>query len=113
VSPQVVNGEVVGRLRFAGDAPEGLRQNQRLTARVVLDERPDSLMVERGPFLEVSGGRYAYFVEDGVAERRPVETGVASLNAVEILSGAAAGDRVVVSGVEAFGDAGSVRLSGL
>jgi hypothetical protein len=38
---------------------------------------------------------------------------VASLNAVEILSGAAAGDRVVVSGVEAFGDAGSVRLSGL
>jgi HlyD family secretion protein len=113
VSPQVVNGEVVGRLRFAGDAPEGLRQNQRLTARVVLDERPDSLMVERGPFLEVSGGRYAYFVEAGVAERRPVETGVASLNAVEILSGAAAGDRMVVSGVEAFGDAGSVRLSGL
>lgn len=111
VSPQVVNGEVVGRLAFIGSVPTGLRQNQRLSARILLDEKADTLMVERGPFLE-SGGGFAYFVEGGVAERRPVETGIASLDAVEILSGASVGDRIVVSGIDAFGNAGRVRLAG-
>jgi HlyD family secretion protein len=111
VSPQVVNGEVVGRLQFVGATPAGLRQNQRLSARILLDEKPDALMVERGPFLETSGGRYAYFVSDGIAERRPVETGIASVDAVEILAGASAGDRIVIAGADIFGDADRVRLS--
>ncbi|HEX7037120.1 MAG TPA: HlyD family efflux transporter periplasmic adaptor subunit [Pseudomonadales bacterium] len=113
VSPQVVNGEVVGRLRFVDGAPERLRQNQRLSARIVIEEIPETLLVERGPFLESSGGRYAWFVENGIAERRPLTTGAVSLDAVEILEGAEPGDRIVVSGVDAFGDAGSVRLAGL
>src|SRR3546814_4379920 len=53
VSPEVVNGEVNARLRFAeGQQPPGLRQNQRLSSRIVLDTRKNVLMVERGPFLE-------------------------------------------------------------
>ena len=113
VSPQVVNGRVVGRLRFDGEPPAGLRQNQRVTARIVLDEKADALLVERGPFLEAGQGRFAYRVRDGIAERVPLATGVASLDAVEIIDGAEVGDRIVVSGVEALGDAGRVRLSGL
>lgn len=113
VSPQVVNGEVVGRLRFDEAPPPGLRQSQRLTARIVLDEKPDVLMVARGPFLEEGQGRLAYRVTGDLAERVPVTTGAASLNAVEIVDGLKAGDRIVVSGMDALGDAGSVRLSGL
>lgn len=112
VSPEVVNGEVVSRLQFVGDKPAGLRQNQRLSARILLDEKPNALMVERGPFMETGGGNTAYIVHDGVAERRPLQTGVASLDAVEILSGADVGDRIVVSGADAFGDAERVRISG-
>lgn len=112
VSPEVVNGEVASRLEFVGDKPDGLRQNQRLTARILLDEKADVLMVERGPFLEAGGGNVAYVVEDGVAERRSVRTGAASLDAVEILSGAEVGDRIVVSGADAFGDAERIRIAG-
>ena len=39
VSPEVVNGEVSARLRFDGQQPEQLRQNQRLSVRVLLDRR--------------------------------------------------------------------------
>jgi HlyD family secretion protein len=112
VSPEVVAGEVVSRLRFKDKQPPGLRQNQRLSARIVLDTRRNALMVERGPFLEQSGGTSAYVVVDGVATRRPIRTGVSSLSNVEILEGLQPGERIVVSGSDQFANAQSVRISG-
>ena len=113
VSPEVVNGEVTARLRFDdGQQPPGLRQNQRLSARIVLDTREDVLMVERGPFLEQDGGRVAWVVEGSSAVRRPIQAGASSLNAVEIVSGLQEGERIVVSGTDQFDNADRVRLSG-
>ncbi|HMG57907.1 MAG TPA: HlyD family efflux transporter periplasmic adaptor subunit [Kofleriaceae bacterium] len=111
VSPEVVDGNVATRLEFVGQRPAGLRQNQRLTARILIEERPDVLKIERGPFLETGGGNTAYFVVDGIAERRPIRTGAVSLDAVEIVSGARLGDRLVVTGADAFGDAQRVRIA--
>ncbi|MEP6634447.1 MAG: efflux RND transporter periplasmic adaptor subunit [Luteimonas sp.] len=112
VSPEVVNGEVVTRLRFDGKQPPGLRQNQRLSARIVLDTRRNVLMVERGPFLEQDGGRFAYVVDNGKAVRRPIVTGTSSLNAVEIISGLQPGERIVVSGSDLFANAPRIRITG-
>ena len=113
VSPEVVNGEVTARLRFDDDQqPPGLRQNQRLSARIVLDTREDVLMVERGPFLEQDGGRFAWVVEGSSAVRRPIQAGASSLGAVEIVSGLEEGERIVVSGTDQFANADRVRISG-
>jgi HlyD family secretion protein len=111
VSPEVVEGNVATRLEFVDQRPAGLRQNQRLTARILIEERPNVLKVERGPFLDAGGGNSAYFYVDGVAERRPLRTGAISLDAVEILGGANEGDEIVVSGSDTFGDAQRVRIS--
>lgn len=113
VSPEVVNGEVSSRLRFSDAQPPGLRQNQRLSVRIVLDTRRNVLKVERGPFLEQNGGRFAWVVTDGIAEKRPIRTGVSSLSSVEIIEGLKPGDRIVVSGVERLGEGERVRISGL
>jgi HlyD family secretion protein len=110
VSPEVVNGTVSSRLVFGDVKPAGLRQNQRLTARILIEERKDVIMVERGPFLESGGGHSAYFLDGDVAERRTIRTGAISLDAVEILEGAKPGDRIVVSGADAFDDAERVRI---
>ncbi len=112
VSPEVVNGEVSARLRFSDKQPAGLRQNQRLSARIVLDTRRNVLNVERGPFLEQGGGLSAYVMDGDIAVKRPLRTGVSSLGAVEILDGANVGDRIVVSGSDQFGDAERIRISG-
>lgn len=112
VSPEVVNGEVAARLRFSEKQPAGLRQNQRLSARIVLDTRRNVLNVERGPFLEQGGGLSAYVMDGDIAVKRPLRTGVSSLGAVEILDGAKVGDRIVVSGSDQFGDAERIRISG-
>ena len=113
VSPEVVNGEVTARLRFEeGQQPPNLRQNQRLSARIVLDTRENVLMVERGPFVEQDGGRFAWVVEGGSAVRRPIQVGTSSLGAVEIVSGLQEGERIVVSGTDQFNSADRVRISG-
>ncbi|HTL13982.1 MAG TPA: efflux transporter periplasmic adaptor subunit, partial [Thermomonas sp.] len=46
------------------------------------------------------------------AVRKPIQTGAASLDAVEIVSGLKAGDRIVVSGTDQFDSADRVRISG-
>jgi HlyD family secretion protein len=111
VSPEVVEGNVATRLEFVDARPAGLRQNQRLTARILIEERANVLKVERGPFLETGGGNVAYVVEDGVAERRSIKTGAVSLDAVEIVSGAVVGDQIVVTGADGFRDAPRVRIA--
>lgn len=111
VSPEVVNGEVVARLRFKDRQPPGLRQNQRLSARILLDTRRNVLMVDRGPFMEQGGGTSAYVMDGDTAVKRPIQTGASSLGAVEIVSGAKEGDRIVVSGSDLFGDAERVVIN--
>ncbi|KRG84518.1 ABC transporter permease [Stenotrophomonas daejeonensis] len=111
VSPEVVNGEVVARIRFSDQQPPGLRQSQRMSARILLDTRKDVVKVERGPFVEQSGGRYAWVVNGSTASRRPVTFGVSSLGEVEIVEGLQPGEKVVVSGTDLFGDAERVSIN--
>jgi HlyD family secretion protein len=111
VSPEVVDGQVSGRIRFGDVKPAGLRQNQRLTTRILMDEHPNVLMVERGPFVDTGAGRVAYVVRDGVAVRTPIEVGATSLNAVEIVSGLKEGDRIVISGTDQFNGVQRVAIN--
>lgn len=114
VSPEVVNGEVVARLRFDdGSQPPGLRQSQRLTARILLDTRSDVLMVARGPFVDQDGGRVAYVLDGTTAVRRPITVGASSLSMVEIVEGLQPGDRIVIAGTDQFDNADRIRISGL
>jgi len=109
VSPEVEQSEVKGRVRFTGTPPPGLRQNQRVSVRIVLDQRRDVLQVERGAFVDAGGS--AYLVDGDLARRTPVKLGAMSVSAVEILSGLAPGQHIIVSSVSDFDDAPLVRLA--
>jgi HlyD family secretion protein len=111
ISPEVVRNNVLVRVRFAGAQPAGLRQSQRVSARILIEERPNVLMVARGPFLDAHGGRFIYVVDGGVAVRRPIRTGATSVSAVEILEGLSPGQKVVIAGSESFDDAATVRIN--
>ena len=112
ISPEVVGNQVLARVRFDGEQPPGLRQNQRITATVLFEERPDVVMLQRGPFLEAHGGRFAYVVDaDGVATRRPIRIGATSVSAVEVIEGLAPGERVVIAGSDGFDNAERVAIN--
>lgn len=112
VSPEIVNNEVGSRIRFTGDTPANLRQNQRLTTRILMEEQLDVLMLQRGQFLDSGGGRIAYVLDDdGLATRRPISIGARSLAAVEIQGGLAEGDKVVISSIDQFQGAETVLVT--
>jgi len=112
VSPEIINNQVASRIRFIGDGPTNLRQNQRLTTRVLLSEFKDVLMVQRGQFLDSGAGRIAYVInENQMAERRQIQTGARSLGSVEIIAGLEPGDTIVVSNLDPFRGADTVLLT--
>ncbi|QBF82013.1 HlyD family efflux transporter periplasmic adaptor subunit [Shewanella maritima] len=109
ISPEVRNREVVARVRFTPTDELSLRQNQRLSARVLLEHRPDVLMVKRGDFLN-HGGASAFVVNDDVASLAEVTLGARSMSHVEVIAGANEGDVWVVSGTEEFGRDKQIQL---
>lgn len=108
VSPEVKDNEVSGRLKFADNAPMGLRQNQRVNVRIIMDSRKDVVKVERGAFVDAGGT--IYVVDGAMAHRRTARLGAMSVGEVEILSGASPGERLVISSLSDFNDAPEVRL---
>ena len=119
ISPEIENNQVSGRVRFAKvdhqgeslSSPQGLRQNQRLTTRILMEHKLDVLTVQRGQFLQSGNGRIAYLVKDGIAERRSIITGARSLSEVEIVSGLQAGDSIIISGTDQFNGADTVLIT--
>lgn len=111
MSPQVVDNNVQVRLRFIRETPGGLRQNQRLTTTIFLERYTDTLIVERGQFVESGSGRTVYVVKDGIAKRRNIKLGAMSLSTVQILSGVQEGEAIITSNTDAFDDADSVLIN--
>ncbi|WP_426106896.1 efflux RND transporter periplasmic adaptor subunit [Massilia sp. TSP1-1-2] len=111
LSPEVVKNQVLARVRFDGAQPKGLRQSQRVTARLLIEEKPNVVLLPRGPFVESEGGRFAYVVQNGVAVRTPITMGATSITAVEILAGLKPGDKVVIAGTDTFANAARVSIN--
>ncbi len=110
VSPEVEGTQVRGIVAFSGTPPEGLRQNQRVNARLILETRDDVLKVGRGPFVESGGGRAAYLLDGNMAERVEIRVGATSVSEVEILSGLSEGDRIIISDSTRFEEAKRIFL---
>lgn len=112
VSPEILQNQVTARVRFKGDMPPGLRQNQRLTTRILMEEKEQVLTLQRGQFLDSGGNRVAYVLDsDDVAHRTSIAVGARSLSAVEIVEGLKEGDVVVISSIDQFEGADTVIVT--
>ena len=97
ISPEVRSGQVTGRVKFAGEQPPGLRQSQRGSIRIVIEQRAKALKFERSSDI-VPGTKTVYVVDGDQAVLTPVELGAASVGEIEVLKGLKPGDQVVISG---------------
>lgn len=96
ISPEVINGGVSARIRFTETLPANLRQSQRLTAKILLENKPDVLIVNRGSFFDGFRG-HVYRVSDNKAVRVPVVLGGSNLRHMEVVDGLQPGDTIIIS----------------
>jgi HlyD family secretion protein len=110
VSPEIVGNQITARAVPDEQWPEGLRQNQRVSARLVFESKKNVLKLPRGAFVEASGGRSAYVVDGSMATRRAITLGSVGASEVEIVSGLREGDRVILSDTSPFGNVNTLIL---
>lgn len=79
---------------MAGLPPLG--DGYRVQARIVIDEAADVLLVPTGALFRHGGAWATFVLADGRAARRELEIGRRNDTVAEVLSGLAAGDRVVL-----------------
>jgi len=111
ISPEVEGSRVRTRVEFVGEAPENLKQNQRVSTRLLLENKKGVLKVQRGPFLENGSGRQAYVIDDGIATLQAIRVGSLSISEVEIVSGLEVGDQIIISDTSRFEGAERVLLT--
>jgi HlyD family secretion protein len=109
ISPEVSNRQVTTRVRFDEQAMPELRQNQQVTARMLLEYKEDVLKVRRGSFTQ-AGGFVAYKVQDNIAQKVSIQLGASSMREVEVLSGLELNDQIIISNYQNFISADTILL---
>ncbi len=113
IYPEVVSDAFTVDIDFAGAPPPGLRRGQRLTIELSFGASTQSLIVERGGFVQHSGGRWVYLIaEDGRSARRaPVRFGRQNPRYLEVLEGLRPNDRIVTSSYTTFNDVDELEFT--
>jgi len=104
IYPQIANGTFRVDLHFEAPAPQGIHTGQAIDIKLELGGTTSARMLPNGPFYQDTGGNWAFVVSpDGTfASRRNVRLGRRNPQNVEVVSGLETGEKVIVSGYEAF-----------
>ncbi len=105
-------GSVKLRATFA-NADNALFPNQFVNARLLVDTLGDVLLAPNAAVQLGQNGPFVYLVKNGkTAEARSVKTGPSDAAHTVIESGLAAGDSVVIDGVDRLRDGAAIRFAG-
>ena len=106
VYQEVVGGTFEVDLRFQGSMPPNIRTGQSYHINLELGEPEESTLVSLGSFFNSTGGQWIYVVDPsgGFATKRNIKIGRKNPKNYEIIEGLNAGEKVITSGYDLFGD---------
>ena len=111
ILPEIQNGTV--KLIVTLEQPNNpvLRHRLRVDANIITEQKSHSLIAETGPAINGRGKQDVYVLESGRAVKKNLDIGVGDGKVVEILQGAKAGDKLVISDVSQFKHLDSFRVT--
>ena len=106
VFPEVRSGKFKAEFRFSGEQPSNIRARQTYYLNLQLGQPESGILIPRGTFYQKTGGKWIYGVlpEGGKAVRREIRIGRQNPQFYEVLEGLEAGEKVITSGYDNFGD---------
>ena len=111
ILPEIQNGTIKLLVNLAQPRNPHLRNKMRVDVAVVTERRTNVLVVDSGPAFNGRGPQPAFVVRDGVARKTTLDLGAGDGKVVEIVGGARAGDRVVVSDTADFKHRDTIRIT--
>jgi membrane fusion protein (multidrug efflux system) len=113
ISPRVDSESGTVRVTLAVDGRTGgLRPGMFARARIVYEIREDTLLVPAAAVLAEDAQASVFVVEDGIAKRRAITTGLESGERIEVTSGLEGSEQVIVVGQSALRDGTPVTGEG-
>ncbi|MBQ4913026.1 efflux RND transporter periplasmic adaptor subunit [Maribacter sp. MMG018] len=112
VYPEVRSGRFRVDLVFTENKPETIRTGQSYNIKLQLGESNDALLVPKGSFFQSTGGQWIFVVgaDGGEALKRPIRIGKQNSRYYEVLEGLDAGEKVITSNYDSFGEAERIVL---
>ena len=112
VYPTVRSGKFKVELVFTDAKPETIRTGQSYNIKLQLGESSDALLLPKGSFFQSTGGQWIFVVKtDGEeALRRNIRIGKQNSRYYEVLEGLQAGEKVITSNYDSFGEAEKIVL---
>lgn len=106
IYPEVKEGRFKIDFVFTGEHPKNIRTGQTYYVDLQLGESKQAVLIPKGTFYSVTGGNWIFVLDsDGSkAYRRNIRIGRQNPQYYEVLEGLEPGERVIVSGYEAFKD---------
>lgn len=106
VYPEVREGQFEIDMVFDQEKPENIRTGQTYHIKLELGQSEKAVLIPRGGFFQSTGGQWVFVLnENGTgAVKRPIRIGKQNPQYYEVLEGLQAGEQVITSSYELFGD---------
>ncbi|SHF57699.1 RND family efflux transporter, MFP subunit [Bacteroides faecichinchillae] len=112
VVPEVKDRMFDVDLVFTGDMPDNVRVGKSFRVQIELGQPEQALVIPRGNFYQATGGQWIYKINESKTKaiRIPLSIGRQNPQQYEITEGLQAGDWVITTGYDTFGDAEELIL---
>ena len=106
VYPEVRGGKFQTDFRYSEEQPANIRTGQTYYLNLQLGQPESALLIPRGTFYQKTGGKWIYVVspEGNKAVKREIRIGRQNPQYYEVLEGLEAGEKVITSGYDNFGE---------
>jgi HlyD family secretion protein len=111
ILPEIQNGTVKLLVTLADPHHAMLRNKLRVEVNIVTEQKKNTLLADSGPAFNGRGPQDIFVVRDGVARKTTLDIGASDGKSVEILAGARAGDRLIISDTGNYKDRDSIRVN--
>ena len=102
----VTGGAFQVDMLFKNEVPDNIKRGQTIQMRLQFSTPTEALILKRGGFFQQTGGNWVYVVDPSgdFAVKRNIKLGRQNTRYYEVLEGLEAGDDVIISSYENFGN---------
>ncbi len=111
VLPEIRDGKVTVLATLDQPSHPVLRNRMRVDVRIITDRRQNVLLADSGAAFNGQGRQPGYVLRGATAHKVTLDIGASDGKAVEIVSGAQAGDRLIISDISRYKDHDTLRIT--